>query len=97
MTHFTTHLTNISKTLDYVDSLLDLLFNEVTLNPAPYLGKLCEMSIPGPLSVQCERSDKEVAVAGFVSRFNLGGYEACLIEAGYMSAPLLPLPTHQYL
>lgn len=57
----------------YVERLLDLLFNEVTHDPAPYVGKLCKLSIPGPLSAPCERPDKEVAIAGFVSSFNLGG------------------------
>jgi hypothetical protein len=45
----TTHLTNISlfrNITGCVDWLLDLLFNTVTLEPVPYVGKLCKLSIP---------------------------------------------------
>lgn len=71
---FTAHLTNISlfKNITLCRWAPGSLFNEVTLDPAPEVGKLCELSIPGPLSVQCERSGKE-AITGLVSRLNLGG------------------------
>ncbi|XP_052319453.1 SPRY domain-containing SOCS box protein 4-like isoform X2 [Oncorhynchus keta] len=68
----------------YVEGLLDLLLSEVTLDPAPYVWKLCELPITGPLSAQCERPDKEEATAGFVSCFHLGEAK-WVTEASFLS------------
>lgn len=56
-------------TLGYVDGLMDLLFDEVIKDPAPYVAELKKIPVPENLCAQFERPGKDLAVAGYVSRF----------------------------
>ncbi|KAJ8369579.1 hypothetical protein SKAU_G00096070 [Synaphobranchus kaupii] len=53
--------------------LMDLLFNEVISDPAPFVAELLCASVPEPLCAQYERPDKAEAIAGYVSRFSRTG------------------------
>ncbi|KAK7881422.1 hypothetical protein WMY93_029831 [Mugilogobius chulae] len=57
-------------TFQYVDDILELVFEEVFHDPASYVQEMQMIPIPPPLSTEHSRPDKETVVAGFVSRFN---------------------------
>lgn len=59
--------------LEYVDELMDLLFNEVILDPAPFVAEVKAVAVPGFLCEQYQRPEKADAVAGHVSRFSCPG------------------------
>ncbi|XP_028291221.1 uncharacterized protein LOC114454733 isoform X3 [Gouania willdenowi] len=47
------------QTFRYVEDLLDLIFNEVCVDPAPYTEALLAIPVPEDLSAQYERPDEE--------------------------------------
>ena len=53
----------------YVDVLMDLILDEVFVNPAPYTDAMLAIRVPEDLSAQFNRPDKEEVIANFVSRF----------------------------
>lgn len=53
----------------YVDALMDLIFEEVFVNPEPYTEAMNATRVPEDLSAQCNKPDKEEVIASFVSRF----------------------------
>ncbi|XP_078028444.1 uncharacterized protein LOC117270027 [Epinephelus lanceolatus] len=59
-------------TFHYVDALLDLIFEKVFQDPAPYVNEVLKLTIPEDLSAQYERPDKLDVIASYVSRFNQG-------------------------
>ncbi|XP_058493987.1 uncharacterized protein LOC131465383 [Solea solea] len=54
---------------EYVAELMNLLFNEVIHNPAPFVAELKEVAFPGLLCSQFVQSETAEAVAGHVSTF----------------------------
>ncbi len=56
----------------YVGDMMDLLFEEVFVNPTPYTDELLDIPVPEYLSAQYEKPDKEEVIASFVSRFKQG-------------------------
>lgn len=67
------HFTKTSFYLGYVDELLNLLFNEVLHDPAPFVEQLKAVSVPQPLCSQYERPEKGEVIANYVSRFSRPG------------------------
>ena len=57
---------------DYVDTLLDLLFNEVLRNPGQFQELFAEVSDPGHLSADKIRPDTSSVVAHTRTRFAQG-------------------------
>ena len=55
---------------DYVDDIMDVIFEEVFPNPTPYTEALLE--VPEPLTAQYEKPDKEAVISSLVSRFKRG-------------------------
>lgn len=55
---------------EYVDDLMDLVFEKVFVDPAPYTEEIMKISIPEDLCANYERPDKESVINNFVSRFN---------------------------
>lgn len=51
---------------------MDLIFEEVFVNPSPYTDALLAISVPEDLSAQYEKPDKDELIASFVSRFKRG-------------------------
>ncbi|XP_077076473.1 uncharacterized protein LOC143729210 isoform X1 [Siphateles boraxobius] len=62
----------VDPTYDYVDELMDLIFEKVFENPGPYEAEVQKISIPDDLSAQFEKPDKMEVIASCVSRFNQG-------------------------
>ncbi|XP_078142320.1 uncharacterized protein LOC139930535 [Centroberyx gerrardi] len=58
---------------NYVDELLELLFESIFPDPAPYVEEVLKIPIPDDQCAQFQRPTKEEALAGFVSRFSRGG------------------------
>jgi len=56
-------------TFGYVDVLMDLIVDEVLVNPAPYTDAMLAIRVPEDLSAQFNRPDKEEVIASFLSRF----------------------------
>lgn len=59
--------------LEYVSELMDFLFNDVILDPAPFVAEMKAVPVPGFLCEQYERPEKADAVANHVSRFSCPG------------------------
>lgn len=59
-------------TMNYVDDLLELIFDQAFPNPAPFLEEVAKIHIPAPLSTQHPRPDKATVVSAYTSRFNPG-------------------------
>nr|XP_055050478.1 uncharacterized protein LOC129436396 [Misgurnus anguillicaudatus]XP_055050487.1 uncharacterized protein LOC129436396 [Misgurnus anguillicaudatus]XP_055050496.1 uncharacterized protein LOC129436396 [Misgurnus anguillicaudatus]XP_055050507.1 uncharacterized protein LOC129436396 [Misgurnus anguillicaudatus] len=59
-------------TFHYLNSLLDLIFEEVVVDPAPYVDEVLKISIPEDLTAQFDKPDKLELIASYVSRFNRG-------------------------
>lgn len=59
--------------LGYVDELLNLLFNDVLHDPAPFVEQLKAVSVPEPLCSQYERPEKAQVIENYVSRFSCQG------------------------
>ncbi|XP_051510706.1 uncharacterized protein LOC127415798 isoform X2 [Myxocyprinus asiaticus] len=57
-------------TYNYVDDLLRLVFEEVFVDPTPFIEQLLTIPIPTALCSEFERPTKEEAIACHVSRFN---------------------------
>ena len=57
---------------DYVDDIMDVIFEEVFPNPTPYTEALLEIPVPEPLTAQYEKPDKEAVISSLVSRFKRG-------------------------
>lgn len=51
---------------------MNLIFEEVFVNPAPYTAEMLTIPVPENLSAQYEKPDKEEVIASFVSRFKQG-------------------------
>lgn len=56
--------------LEYVTELMNLLFNEVIHDPAPFVAELKAVAVPRFLCSQYERPEKADAIARHVSRFS---------------------------
>ncbi|XP_016346660.1 uncharacterized protein LOC107692211 [Sinocyclocheilus anshuiensis] len=59
-------------TFHYVDNLMDLIFEKVVMDPAPYVDEVLKISTPEDLASQFEKPDKLEVIASYVSRFNQG-------------------------
>ncbi|XP_078124388.1 uncharacterized protein LOC144529259 [Sander vitreus] len=59
-------------TFGYVADMMDLIFEEVFVNPTPYTAALLAIPVPEDLSAQYEKPDKEEVIASFVSRVKRG-------------------------
>ncbi|KAF4115269.1 uncharacterized protein LOC131535869 isoform X2 [Onychostoma macrolepis] len=57
-------------TYNYVDELLKLVFDEVIMDPSPFVDEMKAIPIPTPLCAEYDRPSKEEAIAHHVSRFN---------------------------
>ncbi len=57
---------------DYVDNLMDLIFEKIVMDPTPYMDDILKISIPEDLTSQFEKPDKLEVIARYVSRFNQG-------------------------
>lgn len=55
---------------EYVDDLLDLIFDKVFVDPAPYVDDVLRIPIPPALCAEYDRPEKEEAISSRVSRFN---------------------------
>ncbi|XP_016362898.1 uncharacterized protein LOC107704481 [Sinocyclocheilus anshuiensis] len=60
-------------TYNYVDELLKLVFDEVIMDPSPFVDEMKAIPIPTPLCAEYDRPSKEEAIAHHVSRFNQEG------------------------
>ncbi|XP_056591442.1 uncharacterized protein LOC130410660 [Triplophysa dalaica] len=60
-------------TCNYVKELLSLVFEEVILDPTPFVEELKTIPVPTTLCAGFDRPLKEEAIARHVSRFNRGG------------------------
>lgn len=60
----------LSCVLEYVTELMDLLFNKVIHDPAPFVAELKAVAVPGFLCSLYERPEKAKAKASHVSRFS---------------------------
>ncbi|KAK5928402.1 hypothetical protein CgunFtcFv8_013468 [Champsocephalus gunnari] len=58
-------------TFRYVANLMDLIFNQVFVEPAPFTQELLKIPIPEDLCSHYERPDREEVIAGYATRFNL--------------------------
>ncbi len=63
----------LSPVSEYVTELTNLLFNEVILDPAPFVAELKKVAVPDFLCSQYERPVKAEAIANHVSRFSCPG------------------------
>ncbi|XP_026128189.1 uncharacterized protein LOC113108962 isoform X2 [Carassius auratus] len=59
-------------TFGYVADMMDLIFEEVFVNPTPYTESLLAIHVPEDLSAQYEKPDKDKLIASFMSRFKRG-------------------------
>lgn len=50
--------------------MMDLIFDEVFVDPTPYTDAVLAIPVPEDLAAQFERPNKEEVIAGYVSRFN---------------------------
>ncbi|XP_026130139.1 uncharacterized protein LOC113110263 [Carassius auratus] len=57
-------------TYNYVDDLMRLVFEEVIVDPAPFVEELQAIPVPMAISAVFERPSKEEAIARHVSRFS---------------------------
>ncbi|XP_052423624.1 uncharacterized protein LOC127966567 [Carassius gibelio] len=57
-------------TYNYVDDLMKLVFEEVIVDPAPFVEELQAIPVPMAISAEFERPSKEEAIARHVSRFS---------------------------
>ncbi|XP_071358600.1 uncharacterized protein [Trachinotus anak] len=57
-------------TYSYTQELMEVLFEQVFPDPAPYAGMMHSIPIPALLSSQYDRPSMEEAVAGYLSRFS---------------------------
>ncbi|KAL7373051.1 hypothetical protein ABVT39_009334 [Epinephelus coioides] len=60
-------------TFHYVQDLMDLIFEKVFVDPAPYMEEVMKIPIPRDLRAEYVRPDKEEVIASYVSRFNQEG------------------------
>ncbi|XP_034077579.1 uncharacterized protein LOC117549630 [Gymnodraco acuticeps] len=58
-------------TFCYVANLMDLIFDQVFVDPAPFTQELLKIPIPEDLCSQYERPDREEVISGYATRFNL--------------------------
>ena len=57
---------------EYAAGLMDLIFEKVVVDPAPYTAVLKEIPVPEDLCAEFPRPDREEVIDRFVSRFNRG-------------------------
>lgn len=57
----------------YIQELMEVLFQQVFHDPAPYAEMMHSIPIPEPLSSQYDRPSMDEAVAEYLSRFSRGG------------------------
>lgn len=55
---------------DYVDDLMDFVFDKVALDPTPYVEEVLKIPIPEDLTAQFAKPDKLEIIEQYVSRFN---------------------------
>ncbi|XP_061599729.1 uncharacterized protein LOC133462479 [Cololabis saira] len=60
----------VDPTFRYAGDLMDLIFEKVIEDPAPYTTELMEIPVPEDLCAEYERPDREDVIARYVSRFN---------------------------
>ncbi|XP_031429046.1 uncharacterized protein LOC105898184 isoform X2 [Clupea harengus] len=60
----------VDPTFHYVDNLLDLIFQKVFQDPAPYVNEVLKIPIPEDLSAKYAKPDKWEVITSYVSRFN---------------------------
>ncbi|XP_001921592.2 uncharacterized protein [Danio rerio] len=58
------------QTFGYVEELLDLIFNQVFVDPSPYVDEVLGIHIPPALSSAYDRPEMEEAISSRVTRFN---------------------------
>lgn len=58
------------QTYNYVQELMEVLFENVFDDPRPYIMEVEKIKIPEPLSSQYERPPKDEVIAGYMSRFS---------------------------
>ena len=56
----------------YVADMVDLIFEKICVDLAPYTDAVLAIPIPEKLTAQCERPDEEEVIASYVTRFNQG-------------------------
>lgn len=56
--------------LDYIQELMEVLFENVFDDPRPYIMEVEKIKIPEPLSSQYDRPPKDKVIAGYMSRFS---------------------------
>ncbi|CAM4327192.1 unnamed protein product [Leuciscus chuanchicus] len=62
----------VEPTFQYVDNLLELIFENVVVDPTPYMDDILKISIPEDLTSQFDKPDKQEVINSYVSRFNQG-------------------------
>ncbi|XDV12214.1 hypothetical protein PO909_000927 [Leuciscus waleckii] len=62
----------VEPTFQYVDNLLELIFENVVVDPTPYMDDIVKISIPEDLTSQFDKPDKQEVINSYVSRFNQG-------------------------
>ncbi len=55
-----------------MDNLLELIFENVVVDPSPYMDDILKISIPEDLTSQFDKTDKQEVIDSYVSRFNQG-------------------------
>ncbi|CAM4650060.1 unnamed protein product [Leuciscus chuanchicus] len=60
----------VEPTFQYVDNLLELIFENVVVDPTPYMDDILKISIPEDLTSQFDKPDKQEVIDSYVSRFN---------------------------
>lgn len=51
---------------DYVENLLDLIFEKVVMDPTPYVDEVLQICIPEDLKAQFQKPDKLDVIASYV-------------------------------
>ncbi|XP_067312606.1 uncharacterized protein [Pseudorasbora parva] len=62
----------VEPTFQYVDKLLELIFEFVVVDPTPYMDNILKISIPEDLASQFDKPVKQEVIDSYVSRFNQG-------------------------
>ncbi len=55
-----------------MDNLLELIFENVVVDPSPYMDDILKISTPEDLTSQFDKLDKQEVIDSYVSRFNQG-------------------------
>ncbi|KAG1928205.1 uncharacterized protein LOC120477297 [Pimephales promelas] len=59
-------------TFQYVDNLLELIFENVVVDRTPYMDDILKISVPEDLTSQFDKPEKQEVIDSYVSRFNQG-------------------------